>query len=162
MPRKERADSPTLALRHLKFGWWSLLVFLSVGILLEMMHGFKLGWYLDASNKMRRLMLTLGHAHGTLLSLVHIGFACSLKSFSDGSAKWNPWISPALMAASFLLPGGFLAGGLYIYDGDPGLGVFLVPVGAIFLLLGVLLTALRTNTIAPPPKTENRKKKSEK
>ena len=31
--------------------------------------------------------------------------------------------------------------GIYIYDGDPGLGILLVPLGAVLLLLAVLLTA---------------------
>jgi hypothetical protein len=36
-----------------------------------------------------------------------------------------------------LVPAGFLLGGLVIHDGDPGVGVFLVPVGAFALLYGV-------------------------
>ena len=36
-----------------------------------------------------------------------------------------------------LLPAGFLLGGLVIHDGDPGIGVLLVPVGALLLLYGV-------------------------
>ncbi len=35
-------DEPTRAYsrRHLRFGWWSLLVFLTLGIALESLHGF--------------------------------------------------------------------------------------------------------------------------
>ena len=65
--------------RHLVFGWWCLLLFLFVGIGLEAMHGFKIGWYLDVSNETRRLMWRLGHAHGVLLSLVNIAFAHTLR-----------------------------------------------------------------------------------
>lgn len=46
------------------------------------------------------------------------------------------------MAASVLLPGGFFLGGIFIHGGDPGLGIFLVPLGAGFLFLVVLLTAV--------------------
>ena len=46
------------------------------------------------------------------------------------------------MLASLLLPGGFFLGGVVIYAGDPGLGILLVPVGALLLLTAVLLTAL--------------------
>ena len=41
-----------LSRHHLRFGWWSLLVFLSLGIALETLHGFKIGWYLDVANEM--------------------------------------------------------------------------------------------------------------
>src|SRR5207302_5676038 len=58
--------------RNLRFGWWSLLVFLSLGGLLETLHGFKIGWYVDVGNEMRRLMFTLAHAHGTALALVNL------------------------------------------------------------------------------------------
>src|SRR5437764_12487319 len=58
--------------RNLRFGWWSLLVFLSLGGLLETLHGFTIGWYVDVGNEMRRLMFTLAHAHGTALALVNI------------------------------------------------------------------------------------------
>ncbi len=33
--------------RHLRFGWWALAVYVCLGIVLETMHGFKIGWYLD-------------------------------------------------------------------------------------------------------------------
>jgi len=60
---------------HLRVGWWSLLVFLTLGLVLEALHGFKLGWYLDVSNQTRPLMWTQAHAHGTLLAMVNIAFA---------------------------------------------------------------------------------------
>lgn len=130
-----------LARRHLRLGWWSLLVFLSLGAVLESMHGLKVGWYLNVSNETRRLMWTLAHAHGTLLSLVHLGFGFSVSQFT----KWDPrrrnLASRSLMAAGLLLPAGFLTGGIFIYNGDPGLGILLVPVGAVLLFLAVWLTA---------------------
>lgn len=52
------------ARRHLRFGWWSLLFFLTFGLGLETLHGLKVGWYLDVENETRRLMWTLAHAHG--------------------------------------------------------------------------------------------------
>ena len=50
------------------------------------------------------------------------------------------------MAAGLILPMGFFLGGSFIYAGDPGLGILLVPLGAIFLLIAVLLTALHTKS----------------
>ncbi len=120
---------------HLRFGWWSLLVFLSLGLGLEALHGFKLGWYLDAGNEMRRLMLTLAHAHGTLLALVNIAAGLTLRTVKDFAL--SPATSLTLRGAGVLLPLGFLLGGIRIYGGDPGIGVFLVPVGGIVLLYGV-------------------------
>ncbi len=107
-----------------------------------MLHGFKIGWYLNVSNEARRLMMTLAHAHGTLLSLVHLAAAATVKQAGVCSGRWRKIASPALIAASVFLPGGFLLGGLIIYGGDPGYGVFLVPVGALLLFLGVALTAM--------------------
>ena len=69
--------------RNLRFGWWSLLVFLSLGGVLETLHGFKIGWYVDAGNEMRRLMFTLAHAHGTALALVNIVAALTARNFRN-------------------------------------------------------------------------------
>lgn len=129
------------ARRHLRFGWWSLLFFLTLGIVLEMLHGFKIGWYLNVSNEARRLMMTLAHAHGTLLSLIHIAAGATIAVTARCSPLWRKFGSPALIGASFSLPGGFLLGGIVIFKGDPGYGVFLVPVGAILLFAGVYFTA---------------------
>ena len=67
--------------RHNLIGWWGLLVFLGLGIALETLHGFKIGFYLDPAHQLRRLLWTLAHAHGTLVSVVHIAFAAGLTQF---------------------------------------------------------------------------------
>lgn len=129
-------SSPSVAAsrRHLVFGWWSLFGWLALGLCLEALHGFKLGWYLDVGYEMRRLMLTLAHAHGTLLALVNIAAGLTLR----GSALSPPsFSSTALIWSGVLLPVGFLLGGIAVHDGDPGLGVLLVPIGGLLLLLGV-------------------------
>ena len=43
------------------------------------------------------------------------------------------------VARTVLLPGGFLLGGVFVYGGDPGLGVLAVPFGAVLFLLAALL-----------------------
>jgi hypothetical protein len=121
--------------RNLRFGWWSLLVFLSFGGALEALHGFKIGWYVDAGNETRRLMFTLAHAHGTLLAVVNI--IAGLTARNVQRFEIRPSVSFALIWAAILLPGGFFLGGIVIYDGDPGLGVWLVPIGAILLFYGI-------------------------
>ena len=126
--------------RNLRFGWWSLLVFLSLGGALETLHGFKIGWYVDVGNETRRLMFTLAHAHGTLLALINIAAGLTVRKVDR--IELRPPVSFALIWAAILLPAGFFLGGIIIYDGDPGLGVWLVPVGAILLFYSVARIAL--------------------
>ena len=127
--------------RHLQFGWWSFFIFATVGLALEMLHGFKAGFYLDASQETRRLMWTLAHAHGTLLSLVHVIFALAVRALPALGGAHQRLISRCLVGASILLPGGFFLGGIRFYAGDPGLGIVLVPPGAVLLLVAIFLVA---------------------
>lgn len=129
------------ASRHIRFGWWSLLVFLTLGLVLEVFHGFKIGFYLDVSNATRRLMWTLAHAHGALLGIIHIVFGLSLRATPEMNKSNIPLVSIALIGASVLLPGGFFLGGISFYAGDPGVGIAITPLGAGLLLVAVFLTA---------------------
>lgn len=147
---------------HLAFGWWALFLFLVLGVALEALHAFKIGYYLDTSNETRRLMWRLAHAHGTLIALVHIAFALSLPSLAGTNAGEDAAsrsrrgddplsLSPSLSLASrclygcaVLLPLGFFLGGVFVYGGDPGLAVVLAPIGALLGGLAVLLTARAT------------------
>ncbi len=133
-------DAKNYVRRHVSFAWCSLLCFLTLGIVLEGLHAFKIHWYLDPE-KMRRLMWTLGHAHGTLLSLVHIAFAATICMFPGKLQQGFQTASPCFFGASLLLPVGFFLGGLFVYEGDPGLGVWLAPFGAAVLFVAVSLTA---------------------
>ena len=126
--------------RNLRFGWWWLLVFLSLGGVLEALHGFKIGWYVDVGNDIRRLMLTLGHAHGTALALVNIAAGLTARHFAN--FDFRPSVSLTLIWAGILFPVGFILGGIVTYGGDPGLGIWLVPIAAILLFYSVLSIAL--------------------
>ena len=126
--------------RHLRFGWWSLLLFATLGLVLESLQGFKVRAYLDVSNETRRLMWTLAHAHGTLLAIVHVIFALTWRS-APASLPSPRLISASLIAASVLLPGGFFLGGVTFYSGDPGVGVLLVPIGGVLLLFALFSIA---------------------
>ena len=143
---------------HLKVGWWSLLAFLTLGICLESLHGFKVGWYLDVGVETRRLMWTLAHAHGTLLSLVHIAFGMTIHLTGVSDSLCQVVASRCLLSASLLLPLGFFLGGVFIQQGDPGLGVLLVPPGALLLLVAVVLTAwsLRSENVRSETIQEDR------
>jgi hypothetical protein len=132
-----------LVKKHLALGWWWLAVFLALGLGLEVMHGLKAGFYLDVSNETRRLMWTLAHAHGTLLGVLHLAFAFTLRTLDAGEASWARRASLALTIAGVLLPGGFLLGGLIVWGGDPFLGVLLVPLGALALLVAAVSVARR-------------------
>ena len=96
---------------HLQFAWWSLVCFVVLGITLESLHAFKAVWYLGEDYQMRRLMWTLAHAHGVLLSLVHVAFAATLFILYQQIDTSIRRVSRCLVLASLLLPGGFFLGG---------------------------------------------------
>jgi hypothetical protein len=127
--------------RHLRVGWWSLLVFLLLGALLETLNGFKVDWYIGAASQTRRHLWTLAHAHGTLIGVIHVAYAVTLRAVPVRDGPRAELASRALLAAGVLLPLGFFAGGTRVYAGDPGLGVALVPCGAAALALAVALIA---------------------
>lgn len=127
-------DAATSA-RHQRFGWWVLLAFLALGLLLESLHGFKVGWYLDVANETRRHLLTLAHAHGALLGLLNVvygGFAARHPGRCGGRLT-----SRCLLAGTLAMPLGFGLGAFGIHGGDPGPGIALAPLGGVLLLVGV-------------------------
>ena len=148
---------PDYSRRHLQFGWWSLLIFLTLGFVLEMFHGFKIRMYLDVSNETRRLMWTLAHAHGSLLGLVHVAFGVCLRAVPELGSPRLSLTSTSLIGASVLLPGGFFLGGVTFYAGDPGLGILLVPVGAAMLGIGVFSIARSTGAIGNPVRKQKKR-----
>jgi hypothetical protein len=137
---KDGDDAERLVRRHLAFGWWSLTVFTALGLLLEAAHGLKLGWYLDVASATRRLSFTLGHAHGTLLGVLNLAFAFSLRH-----ARMSPAAAArasfALRAVTVLLPLGFLIGGVAFYAGDPGFAIVLVPPSGVLLVVALAMIA---------------------
>jgi uncharacterized membrane protein len=137
---KTPSDSAGTFDSNLRFGWWSLLVFLSLGGALEILHGFKVAWYVDVGNDMRRLMFTLAHAHGTALALVNIAAGLTARNLK----RVRPFrsVSSSLIWAGILFPVGFFLGGVVTYGGDPGLGIWLVPIAAGLLFYSVLRIAL--------------------
>jgi len=132
-----------LVRRHIELGWIAILVFLSLGIVLEALHGFKVDAYLNVANETRRLMWTLAHAHGVLLGVLHLGLAFTLRELDAPAAGWPRSVSLCLSGATVLLPLGFLLGGAMTYGGDPGVGILLVPVGAALLFTAVSITIVQ-------------------
>src|SRR5262249_44815738 len=123
-------------------------LFVVLGISLEALHAWKSSAYLGADHETRRLMWTLAHAHGVGLSLVQLGYAATL-GLVFKTARPNLRIaSRCLNWATCLIPGGFFAGGVTTYEGDPGFGVLLVPLGALSLLIALvcIVIALTSRT----------------
>jgi len=132
-------DTPELARRHLRFGWYALAAFSVLGLGLELLHAFKLGFYLDVASETRRLMWRLAHAHGTLLALVNIAFGGCAARLEPGRARRRA--SACFIVAAMSMPLGFLLGGTFAAAADPSALVALVPAGAALLIAGALSAA---------------------
>jgi hypothetical protein len=113
------------------------MLFLSLGLVLEALHGLKWGSYIGVDVETRRTMWRLAHAHGGLIALIHLAFASVVNDLEPSVSRIA---SSCLIAAMALLPLGFFLGGVWFHAGDPGLGVLLVPVGGLSLLVSVALT----------------------
>jgi len=70
-----------------------------------------------------------------------LAFASTVRLLPEWAARERGAASVCLRAATWLMPGGFFLGGMFIHAGDPGLGILLVPAGGLFLFAAVLLTA---------------------
>jgi hypothetical protein len=116
----------------LAFVW--MTVWVGFGLVLDTLLGTKQLFYL--TDPVRREMWRLAHAHGVLLSAVFV-LVARLHGFGGR-------ISPErLMSLGFLLmPSGFFLGGLTPVETDPGAGVWLVPVGGLVYLLGLVSALL--------------------
>lgn len=113
--------------RMMKQGWIGAAVWMLLGLMLESLMAYKIPSYLG--DPLRRELLRLAHAHGALLSLVLIVAA--------GLANPARYARVALRIGSVLVPGGFLLSGIWHPEGDPGLAIWLVPPGAVLMILGV-------------------------
>ena len=144
----ESVDDAMYVRRHLRVGWWSCLLFATFGLFLESLQGFKIRAYLDVSNETRRLMWTLAHAHGALLGLVNVLVGLSIRIMPEVGLAHRRLTSAALLAATVLIPGGFFLGGVVFYGGDPGLGVLILPIGAVALLVAAFRLARTAGSVS--------------
>ena len=131
---------PKLIHRHLAFGWTMVASFIVLGLALELLHGFKIQWYLAMANEARRLLWTLAHAHGVLLGLLNVVYALSLRGFGVRGGRQG-LISGLLIAGSLCLPLGFLLGGIVVHGGDPNLFIVLSPLGGVLLVTALPMIA---------------------
>jgi hypothetical protein len=120
-------------------GWIGVAVWMTLGLLLEGLIGYRAPSYLEDAQ--RRELFRLAHAHGAALNslLVLAGLTLQqLKGFPKLAAL-------ALRVGSLLMPLGFLLAGLSHPEGDPGLGIWLVPPGALLMIFGIVALAISWN-----------------
>ena len=113
----------------LRQGWISLALWIAFGILLEGFNAFRSPAYLDDAT--RRDLFRLAHAHGTLLNMVLLLAAICVRL---DLIRIGRMTSLGLRSSVVLLPAGFLFGGLWRFKDEPGIAIFLVPIGAVLLL----------------------------
>jgi hypothetical protein len=119
-----------------------IAVWMSFGLLLEGLLGFKTPTYLQ--DEVRRELFRLAHAHGTLLNLLLLGAALACERLEIAMSKT---ILVSLRMGVVLLPCGFLLAGVWHYESDPGVAIWLVPPSAlllIFALVGLTISARRS------------------
>ena len=124
----------------LRAGWLLLAVSLPLGVTLEALHGFKVQAYLGS--EMRREMWRLAHAHGTLLGVLCLVFTALGEQHVAASVRRS--IARLVAWGSILMPLGFFVGGILNSEGDPSLGVALVPIGAALLIVALVRLAIQT------------------
>ncbi len=139
-PEQSGSDSSQLS-SLLVQGWISVAVWMTVGLLLEGLIGFKTPAYLQ--DDQRRELFRLAHTHGTLLGLLLVLAAVCCQRFN--SALPAP-ASIALRMGTILIPFGFMLGGLWHFESDPGVGIWLVPPGAVLVIFGVTALAFATRS----------------
>src|ERR1041384_728019 len=122
------AASASPADRLLRQGWASIAVWMSAGLLLEGLIGYKIPAYL--SDPQRRELFRLGHTHGTLLGILLVVAALVLqRGAAVPKAAWT-----ALRIGAVLMPAGFFVAGIWHTESDPGLAIWLVPPGALLII----------------------------
>lgn len=133
--------------KTVRAGWLLLAIAIPFGVTLEALHGFKVQAYL--ASDVRREMWRLAHAHGTLLGILCL--VCG--------AIGETWVPEAIRArvmamirwGAVLMPLGFFLGGILNSEGDPSLGILLVPVGALLLVVALVRVALAPRAPTPTP-----------
>jgi hypothetical protein len=121
----------------IKQAWISIAVWMTMGLLLEGLLAFRSPLYLQ--DDVRREMFRLAHSHGGVLNLLLLAAAFYVRIYSPAI----PVVAlRAMQAGAILMPAGFLFGGLWHYDTDPGPGVFFAPVGGLMVIFGVIAIAV--------------------
>jgi hypothetical protein len=123
--------------KTLRTGYWLLAVSLPFGVTLEALHGFKVRAFVESD--MRRELFRLAHAHGTLLGILCLVFAALAERNVAEASRTS--IARLICWGAVLMPLGFFLGGILNSEGDPSLGIALVPVGAALLVVALVRAA---------------------
>jgi hypothetical protein len=134
---KEKSQSSDGIASMLFQGWLSLAVWMSFGLLLEGLLGYKIPAYLNDSQ--RRELFQLAHTHGALLSVILVVAALCAKNFALEIPRL---VQGALRIGAVLMPVGFLLAGISHPEGDPGIAIWLVPFAALLVIFGAIAIAL--------------------
>src|SRR5262252_4982551 len=124
--------------KTLRTGWLLLAISLPFGVTLEALHGFKVQAYL--ASDVRREMWRLAHAHGTLLGILCLVAAALGEAHVPAAIRAR--VLAMLRWGAVLMPLGFFLGGVLNSEGDPSLGILLVPAGALLLIVALVRAAL--------------------
>lgn len=116
--------------------WFGLLFWMSAGLLFEGLIGFRAPVYLQ--DPVRRELFRLAHAHGTLLSILLLIVNLYLLK---GLISPPKIAVRALQAGVIVMPLGFLLGGAWHYESDPGPLIFLAPIGGLLIIFGIAAIA---------------------
>ena len=131
--------------RALVTGWLLLAISLPLGLTLEALHGLKIQVYLGSA--LRRELWTLAHAHANLLGILCLVFAGFGPTWFAIPAQRV--IGLGLVLGAVAMPLGFFAGGVLNSEGDPSLGILLVPLGGVALLVALVRAAFSGCRAAP-------------
>ncbi|HEV7644576.1 MAG TPA: hypothetical protein VGO50_11580 [Pyrinomonadaceae bacterium] len=117
--------------------WLSIAVWMSFGLLLESLIGYRVPAYLR--DELRREIFRLAHTHGALLNLVLLEAALCIDRELVRPSKMGLL---SLRLGAVLMPVGFLLGGIWHTEGEPGIGVWLAPLGGVLVILGAVNLAI--------------------
>lgn len=130
--------SDAVAPKALRAGWLLLAVSMPLGVTLELLHGFKVQAYFASDT--RRELWRLAHAHGTLLGVVCLVYAALAERHVRETSRGS--VERMLVWGAVTMPLGFFLGGILNSEGDPSLGIALVPIGAVLLIVALFRCAL--------------------
>lgn len=141
----DRPANPPLPRLPLATGFCLLAVSIPLGLTLEALHALKLPVYFGSH--LRRELWTLAHAHGNLLGILCLVYALAAPALVTSEAR-RRGIGRWLVFGAVAMPMGFFLGGVLNGEGDPSVGILLVPIGG-FALLGALLRAAHAGACSP-------------
>jgi len=131
------SDATTAARTLIRQGWASIALWMTLGLLLEGMLGYKIPAYLN--DPQRRELFRLAHAHGTLLGVLLIAGGLCIRG---GVIELQRIAAGALRLGAIMMPVGFAVAGIWHPEGDPGIAIWLVPPGAVLVIFAAISAAL--------------------